>query len=159
MVPVRHTESKCYTDNALWRKGERRSSVGTRRYRPPCPGSGQRRSAPASCSLPRVGAIVAARTAQRRRTSCATRRSRVADAHLSTELLDADTELGLLKCKRDLLVSELASLHDMLPARVGPSSCRSFSVTEGAKSLGQGHCSAPHSRSRWRARVDRRGDR
>jgi hypothetical protein len=33
---------------------------------------------------------------------------------------------GLLERKRDLLVSELASLHDMLLTLVEPSSCRSF---------------------------------
>lgn len=36
------------------------------------------------------------------------------------------TQLRLLERKGDLILSELALLHDMLPARFGPSSCRSF---------------------------------
>lgn len=50
----------------------------------------------------------------------------IADAHLATHLLNARAQLGLLQRKGDLILSELALLHDMLLAQIGPSSCRSF---------------------------------
>jgi len=50
----------------------------------------------------------------------------IADAHLATHLLNACAQLGLLQRKGDLILRELALLHDMLPAQIGPSSCRSF---------------------------------
>ena len=46
---------------------------------------------------------------------------RVADAHLATYLVDARPQLVLLQRKCDLVLGELASLHDMLLALSGPS--------------------------------------
>lgn len=64
---------------------------------------------------------------------------RIADAHLATDLLDADPQLRLLERERDLFVGELALSHDMPPGPLRPSSCRAFSVTERYGILGQGH--------------------
>jgi hypothetical protein len=51
---------------------------------------------------------------------------RIAYAHLAAHLLDAGAQFRLLERKGNLILSELALLHDMLLARFGPSSCRSF---------------------------------
>lgn len=53
---------------------------------------------------------------------------RIADAQFPADLFDADSQLRLLQGKGDLLLSEFASLHDIIPVSHGENHARNSNL-------------------------------